>query len=453
MAWSPLLDLSALQQAALVRARKLSSEELVRLYLARIDALNPKLHAFVRVHRRRALAQARRKDAELRRGGDSLPPFHGVPTAMKDLNFVRGSVARFGSRAVWIPSPVDCHSTASMRLGGFVILGKTATSELGAMPVTEPDIHPPTRNPWDLDRTSGGSSGGAGAAVAGGLLPIAHGSDGAGSVRIPASLGQLYGFKATRGRVANAYGLRDPDILYSCGPLARTVEDAAAMLDVLARTDEFRRALDAQPRRLRIGVLTHSNLAPTHPEIAEAVRGVAKLLESMGHSVDELRAPEGSVEEFLPVYQRQIRMAPVMLPWRLQPVPRWLRDAGKHVSAQTARSIQHGLAKRILDSTAAFDLCLTPTVPIETPRVGEFRDLPAPDAFARAALLGVYTGTSNISGAPSASIPMGRMAGRWPMGAHLIARPGEDALVLQVSRRLEEAMPWVSDWAPVAAEA
>src|SRR5882672_5042651 len=344
MAWSPLLDLSALQQAALIRERKLSSEELVRLYLARIDALNPKLHAFVRVHRRRALAQARRKDAELRRGRDSLPPFHGVPTAMKDLNFVRGSVARFGSRAVWIPSPVDCHSTASMRLGGFVILGKTATSELGAMPVTEPDIHPPTRNPWDLERTSGGSSGGAGAAVAGGLLPIAHGSDGAGSVRIPASLGQLYGFKATRGRVANAYGLRDPDILYSCGPLARTVEDAAAMLDVLARTDEFRRALDAQPRRLRIGVLTHSNLAPTHPEIAEAVRGVAKLLESMGHSVDELRAPEGSVEEFLPVYQRQIRMAPVMLPWRLQPVPRWLREAGKHVSAQTARSIQHGLA-------------------------------------------------------------------------------------------------------------
>ncbi|HKC49684.1 MAG TPA: amidase family protein, partial [Myxococcota bacterium] len=169
--------------------------------------------------------------------------------------------------------------------------------------------------------------------------------------------------------------------------------------------------------------------------------------------IDELRPPEGSVEEFLPVYQRQIRTAPVMLPWLLQPVPRWLRDAGKHVSAQTARSIQHGLAKRILDSTAAFDLCLTPTVPIETPRVGEFRDLPAPEAFARAALLGVYTGTSNISGAPSASIPMGRMAGRWPMGAHLIGRPGEDALVLQVSRRLEEAKPWVSDWAPVAAHA
>ena len=453
MGWSPLLEQSALELAAQIRARAISSLELTRLYLERIETLNPRLHAFVRVHRRRALAQARRKDAEAARGAGTLPPFHGVPTAIKDLNFVRGSVSRFGSRGVWIPAPFDCHSTASIRAGGFVILGKTATSELGAMPVTEPDIHPPTRNPWDLTRSSGGSSGGAGAAVAAAMLPIAHGSDGAGSVRIPASLCQLYGFKASRGRVANAYGLKDPDILYSCGPLARSVEDAAAMLDVLARTDEFRRALRESPRRLRIGVLTHSHLAPTHPEIAEGVRRIAKQLESLGHALDELRAPEGTVDEFLPVYQRQLRLAPAMLPWRLQSVPRWLREAGKQVSAESARSIQHGLAKRVLDSTAQFDLCLTPTVPIETPQVGAYDGLPAPEAFARAALLGVYTATSNISGAPSASLPMGRMAGRWPMGAHLIGRPGEDALVLQVSRQLEEVLPWRHDWAPEALRA
>ncbi len=449
MAWSPLLDLSALEQAALIRARKLSSEELTRLYLDRIASLNPKLNAFVRVHRRRALAQARRKDAEVRAGAESLPAFHGVPSAMKDLNFVRGSVTRFGSRAVWIPSPVDCKSTAAMRRGGFVIAGKTATSELGAMPVTEPDIHPPTRNPWDPERTSGGSSGGAGTAVAAALLPIAHGSDGAGSVRIPASLNHLYGFKATRGRIANTYGLTDPDILYTCGPLARTVEDAAAMLDVLSGTDDLRRSLESPvPRGLRIGVLTHSGLAPTHPEIAAAVLRVAQLLESMGHKLEELRAPEGTVDEFLPVYQRQLRQAPAMFPWRLQPVPRWLRDAGKGVTGRQAKTIQHALAERIRAATDGFDLCLTPTVPVETPRVGAFGKLPAPEAFAGAALLGVYTATCNISGAPAASLPMGLLGGRWPMGAHLIGREGQDSLVLRVSRALEEAMPWRGRWAP-----
>jgi amidase len=323
-----------------------------------------------------------------------------------------------------------------------VIVGKTATSELGAMPVTEPDIHPPTRNPWDLERTSGGSSGGAGSAVAGGLVPIAHGSDGAGSVRIPASLCGLYGFKPTRGRVANAYGLRDPDILYTDGPLARTVEDAAAMLDVLSGTDDLRRSLAVRPGRLRIRVTTHSQLAPTDPEIAEAVRRVAKQLEALGHVLEEARAPEGSVDEFLPVYQRQLAHAPAFLPGRLQPVTRWLRDAGKSVSGASARSIQHGIAKRILDAMGDADLWLTPTVPVETPRVGVFAALAPAEAFARAALLGVYTAPANISGAPAASIPMGLRAGRWPMGAQLTGRLGRDAVVLAVSRQLEEALPW-----------
>ena len=132
---------------------------------------------------------------------------------------------------------MDDHTTAALRRGGFVILGKLATSELGAMPVTEPDIHPPTRNPWNLWHTPGGSSGGSGAAVAGGLLPIAQGSDGAGSIRIPSAFCHLYGIKPSRGRVPNAFGKPDRDILYTCGPIARSVEDAAAMLDVLAGLD------------------------------------------------------------------------------------------------------------------------------------------------------------------------------------------------------------------------
>src|SRR5262245_6600856 len=221
----------------MIRRRALSSEELTRLYLERIERHDPRLNSFVSVFRRRALADARDKDHEVRAGGP-LPAFHGVPIGIKDLYVVRFSWTRMGSLGtIPIFSPLDDRSTASLRRGGFVILGKLATAEVGAMPVTEPDTHPPTRNPWNPWHTSGGSSGGSGAAVAARLLPVAHGSDGAGSIRIPSAFCHLYGLKPSRGRLPNAFGRPDRDVLYTCGPLTRSVEDAAAMLDVMAGID------------------------------------------------------------------------------------------------------------------------------------------------------------------------------------------------------------------------
>src|SRR5690606_18271946 len=154
-----------------------------------------------------AIATARRRDAAARARDDVRgAPFHGVPIGVKDLNFVRGAFTRMGSRAMrWCWSPVDDRVVAALRRAGFVIVGKLSTSELGAMPVTEPSIHPPTRNPWDRSVSAGGSSGGSGAAVAAGLVPIAQGSDGAGSIRIPAAFCHLYGFKPSRGLVPDAY--------------------------------------------------------------------------------------------------------------------------------------------------------------------------------------------------------------------------------------------------------
>ena len=249
MSWNDVLSATALEQAALIRTRALSSESLARLYLDRIERIDPQLNAFVALFRRRALADARAKD-RLTRAGGPLPAFHGVPIGIKDLNLVRWAWTRFGTRAALpIFSPVDDRTTASLRRGGFVILGKLATSELGAMPVTETDIHPPARNPWNLQRSPGGSSGGSGAAVAAGLLPIAQGSDGAGSIRIPSAFCHLYGIKPSRGRVANAFGKKDRDILYTCGPIARSVEDAAAMLDVLAGLDVGRPHWAPAPRK------------------------------------------------------------------------------------------------------------------------------------------------------------------------------------------------------------
>ena len=240
MATSSLHTLPALVLAKLVREGAISSEELVRHHLARIEAMNPSLSAFVTVFDD-AVKVARRKDRERLRHCDSLPPFHGVPIGIKDLNAVRFTRTRFGSRGMpAIVLPFDDANVRPLRRAGFVILGKLSTSELGAMPVTEPDIHPPTRNPWSPTHTAGGSSGGSGAAVAAGMLPIAQGSDGAGSIRIPSSFCGLYGLKPSRGRVVNQFRFPDRRILYTSGPMARTVTDAAALLDVMAGIDTGR---------------------------------------------------------------------------------------------------------------------------------------------------------------------------------------------------------------------
>lgn len=461
MSWNDILSATALEQAALIRRRALSSEELVRLYLDRIDRIDPGLNAFVTRFRRRALFNAREKDRQVRAGA-ALPTFHGVPIGIKDLNFVRFSVTRLGSRAV-LPlfSPIDDKTTASLRRGGFVILGKLSTSELGAMPVTEPDIHPPTRNPWNRQHTAGGSSGGSGAAVAARLAPIAHGSDGAGSIRIPSAFCHLYGIKASRGRVADAYGLPDRDTLYSCGPIARSVEDAAAMLDVMAGLDvgrphwappptrPYRELLAAPPRPLQIRFTTRSPLGETHPEIAAAVQRAARLLGELGHHVDEGTLPGGSLEEFLPLWQRLVASFPYIRWSRTQPTTRWLAEAGRTLRAEDVLARHRELAAQILKGYGDAELWITPTVAMPPPRVGVFAGRPPAEAFAEAAELGAFTAPFNITGQPAANVPLGLTREGLPMGLQVIGRPLADDVVLAVSRQLEEAAPWRDRRPPV----
>jgi amidase len=451
-----LLRAPALEQAALIRSGALSSEELTRAYLSRIERYDPELSAFVQVLKRRALLSARLKD---RRGRGSRviakSPFYGVPTGIKDLNLVRGAFTRLGSRAYrYAISPIDDRSAAHLREAGFVFLGKLATSEFGALPVTEPDIHPPTRNPWDLERTAGGSSGGSGAAVAAGLLPIAHASDGAGSIRIPASLCHLYGFKPSRGRVPDAHFRPDRDSFVTCGPISRSVEDAAAMLDVLAgiTTNKphwappperpFLELARRPPRRLRIRFTSDSAICTTAPEIAAAVRRVATLLADLGHDVEEGTTPQGSLEEFLPLWRHLIAQIPVIRRSVLQPVTRWLSDSGRSIEARTVRDLQNVLASRILGWFGDVDLYLTPTVPISPPRIGAFKAMAPQEAFESAAPLGAFTAIYNVSGQPAASIPAGFDSEGLPIGIQIAGRVNDDATVLSVSRQLEVAMPW-----------
>ena len=463
-----LVQASALELARRVREKEVSAEELTRAYLARIARIDPRVSAFTHVLARAAIADARRKDAALagKRRPDSLPPFFGVPVAVKDLNFVRGSFTRLGSRAFrMFYSPFDDKVVRQLRLGGFVVLGKVSTAELGALPVTEPDIHPPTRNPWDLAVTPGGSSGGSAAAVAAGLVPIAQGSDGAGSIRIPSALCHLYGIKPSRGRVVDPYGRPDQHQIATCGPIARTVDDAAAMLDVLAglsvgqphwapRPDGLFSELARRgvAGKLRVKVTTASPLVKPHPEVAAAVARVAKALEGMGHEVEEAGGMEAELAEFLPIWQYNVSRAPVLRPRSLQPVTGWLRAAGRKLKVEDVLARQEALAARVVAWWGEADLWVTPTVAVPPPKIGAWKGMGPAETFDEAAQLGAFTALFNVTGQPAASVPVGVAEGGWPIGVQVAGRPLADGVVLAVSRMLEEAMPWSGRRARVANE-
>lgn len=457
-----VLAASALEQAHLLRTKQLSSEELTRAVLERIDARNPFLHAFVTVFHRRALSAAKDKDKALRRGSEGLPAFHGVPIGIKDLNFVRFSRTGMGSRgALPLISPVDDNSAGSARRGGFVIVGKTATSEVGAMPVTEPDVHEATANPWNPLHTAGGSSGGAASAVSGGLLAIAHGSDGGGSIRLPSSFCHLFGHKPSRGRVPNAFGAPDKEILYTCGPLAQTVADAAAFLDVFSRLDVgrphwappppcgFLEGLAPPRRPLRVRFTTFSPLGPTDPEVAAGVVRTAKLLADQGHHVEEGTLPSATLEEFLPVWQRLISSVPLIRWSRAQPITKWLRDVGASLDPEQVTRTRRDLERRFLAAFDDTDVWLTPTSPTPAPRIGAFTSKPPEEGFADAAVLGAFTAIFNVTGQPAASVPTGLTSSGLPMGVQVAGKPFADDVVLSVSRQLEELMPWRSRQPPL----
>lgn len=459
MSLAEVLSVSALEQASLIRSGKISSEELTRLYLDRIERLNPALNAFVNVFGPRAVIAARRKDLQRRLTPASLPPFHGVPIAMKDLNLVRFSWTRYGSRAFQLWSPIDDATTQQLRLGGFVFMGKLAASEFGAMPVTEPDIHPPTRNPWSPDHTAGGSSGGSASAVAAGMLPIAQGSDGAGSIRIPASFCGLFGLKPSRGRLRNQMWKDDKDIIYTCGPIARTVEDAAAMFDVMAGVSvgkphrlplpekSFLELTRTPPKKLRIHFVVQGPLGETHPEVVAAVERVAQVLSQAGHELEAGTAPSGSVEEFLPVFQQMVAMPPVWNWSRVQPVTKWLGQPGKKLDPKFVARRQAEINARLEKSFEGTEVWLTPTVAQLPPRVGAWKHLPPQEHFEVAAQLGAFTAAFNLLGYPAANVPAGISSDGRPIGVQIACRTGEEGTVLALSKQVEEALPWFGGYA------
>lgn len=430
---------TALELAERLRRREVSAVELTEHALATIRTRDAELGAFVEVAARRALLHARRADAALARRGPH-PPFLGVPTAIKDHEPVRGLGTRMGSRAFrWVISPIDGYVARACRRAGFILLGKTACSELTILPYAHGTLHPPTRNPHDPTRYAGGSSAGAAAAVAADMLAIAPGSDGAGSIRIPAAFCGLVGVKPSRGAVPNPYGLFDPAGLSSIGPLATSVADAAAMLDILAERPSFARALATPPPPLRVRVLVDPPLptVTTAPAHAAAVRDAARTLEQLGHTVTDAPRLTGELDRFLPLMARMVARVPLLpiMERSLEPTTRWLRAQGRGVTLSDVRALADSLSRDVDAVFGDADLLLTPTTAQPPPRVGAFADLDGEQTFRTAAALGAFTAPFNVGGQPALSLPW-RATGL-PIGVQLVARRGADHLLLALAATLE----------------
>ncbi len=460
-----LHDLTALEQAAAVRSREVSPVELVQHYLARIERLSDDLGAFVTVTADSALTQARAAEAQVAAGGD-LPPLLGVPTAIKDLNFTAGVRTTSGSAlfADRVPD-VDDHVVTLLRAAGTISLGKTNTPEFGLPCYTEPEVAPPARTPWDLTRSAGGSSGGAGAAVAGGLVPFAQGSDGGGSIRIPSSVCGLYGIKPGRGRVSNGPLGNDTSGLSGCGPIARTVADAAAMLDALAvpqpgdpswapplpAGETFGGQVGRDPGRLRIGRYVDNILgAPVDPACVAAWEEASQLLADLGHEVVDVPTPAlGELyASFVVLWSVGAASIPVP-PEReseLRPLTRWLRERGRGYSGfeylQAAGALQV-VARAHLAATWAYDAVLTPTLAQLPALVGGLRNDADPQAdFAAQGAFTPYTAIYNMTGQPAVSLPLHRTAAGLPVGVQLVGRSADEATLIRLSAQLESARPW-----------
>jgi amidase len=460
-----LAFLSALEQARLVRSRAVSSKELVAASLERIGRLDPTLNAFVTVCAEEALAAAGAIDST---PGDA--PFRGVPIAVKDLTATAGIRTTYSSRAYadYVPD-FDTAVVRRIREAGFVIVGKTNTPEFGTVAFTESELNGNTRNPWNLELTPGGSSGGAAAALATGLVPAAHATDGGGSIRIPASCCGLFGLKPSRGRVSTApFGSLEG--LSTAGPMTRTVGDAAALLDVLAGYETgdpwwappperpFGVTTQESPPRLRIAVTsTPPTDTPVDPECVAALEVTTSLVADLGHDVREATPPWQEADlfrTFINVWQVGPALHPVDDISLLTPLNRGLVEAARATSAEdygrSAASLAM-LARKIVAFWRDVDVVLTPTLALTPVPIG-WQDAVegAIPQLLRNTEFTPFTAIANLTGLPAMSLPLHWTEDGVPVGVQAIGPPAGDALLLSLAAEIEAARPWADRRPPLA---
>jgi amidase len=450
-------ELTALDLGRLVADGEASPPELVGHFAAREDHVG----AFITPTPERALDAA----AALGSRPPSAGPLWGVPTAIKDLSLTAGVRTTFGSAVMrdFVPQTTDLVPTR-LAEAGLISLGKTNTPEFGSPCYTEPEVAPPAVTPWDTTRMAGGSSGGAAAAVAAGLVPVAAASDGGGSIRIPASCCGLFGFKPSRGRVSGAPWYGDPVGLSTGGPMARTVRDSAAFLDVIEgrsvgdpwwappEAQSFLSACERDPGQLRIARFCRPLIADSvvDPEVTAAWEDTSHLLEGLGHQVVDIEVPlspevVGVFETAWAVLTCLHPAPPQAEPW-MRPLTRWLIERGRAVSAPEfgfalAQLRQH--AARALAELASYDAVLTPTLAVPPLLVGALRNDEDPAAdFEGQKAFTPWTAAWNLTGMPAASLPLHHTASGLPIGMMLAGRPAEDARLYALCAQVEAARPW-----------
>ncbi|MGA0148984.1 MAG: amidase [Ilumatobacteraceae bacterium] len=466
--------MSAIDQATLVRDKKVSPAELLEAAIERYNEYNPHINAVNIVWLEHARELAKRAGSQV-----SPTPFHGVPTLFKDLHTLyAGQPITNGNKALKQANYVATQNTVMVDRylnAGFVPFGRTNSCEWGSLPVTEPEAWGPTRNPHDLSRTCGGSSGGSGAAVAAGIVPLAHASDGGGSIRIPASCNGLVGLKTSRGRISVG-PLRDE---FGFGVelcVSHTVADTAALLDAVHGADvgdgvvaplparTFSSEVGAHISPLRIGLLDHDPLgAHVDVECRDAARATAKLLESLGHHVEESYPSAMGDATFPPRFgamwaTNQAVSRDALAGMLNRPVTRDDIEAVNWAQAEYASKASALDYAKAMNAAATFrralaqwwhdgfDLLLTPTLARLPFPIGSFTNDPGdPLKPSRLASEWVrFTAQFNMSGQPAISLPLARTPAGLPIGVQLVAAYGREDLLLRVASQLETASPWKS---------
>ena len=443
------------RQAALVRAGEVTPRELVETALERIATLDPQLNAFRVVFAESALREADAAGQRVSSGED--PPLLGVPIAVKDDTPFGGEAKVCGSNGHGDPEPEDAEFVRLLRAAGAIVVGITRTPELAAWPFTETVHGGITRNPWDLQRTSGGSSGGSATAVAAALVPGATASDGAGSIRIPAACCGLFGLKATRGAITTAPAQEIFGGLSVYGFLTRGVDDAALLYQV-ATGQPFVAAAQADPPRLRIALSTRippGSSARLTSDWRGAAESTAELLRSLGHEVTEREPSIGPVGlNMLARYLTGISAEAKAMahPDRLERRTRRLARIGAAAGRAGARARRHEIADaaRVNAIFDDVDIVLGPTLARSALPIGSYEGRGAPYTLNGALRWVPFNGVWNHVGNPAAAVPAGFDADGLPLSVQLVARPGDEATLFSLAHEIEVARPWAGARPPVS---